>query len=71
MLASNLPEQFPGFNARVAELFCGLNGEFVYGLFAACWAHNDLFGVCTGAKFVVQGAGEAYDARMSGPNRKF
>ena len=31
----------------------------------------DFAGVCSGGKFVVFGAGEAYDARARGPNRKF
>lgn len=28
-------------------------------------------GACSGGKFVVSRAGEAYDARVRGPNRKF
>ncbi len=28
-------------------------------------------GACSGGKFVASRAGEAYDARVSGPNRKF
>ena len=31
----------------------------------------DLAGACSGGKFVVSRAGEAYDARARGPNRKF
>ena len=31
----------------------------------------DLAGICSGGKFVVSSAGEAYDARDRGPNRKF
>ena len=31
----------------------------------------DLAGACSGGKFVVSMAGEAYDARDKGPNRKF
>ena len=33
--------------------------------------HRDLAGACSGGKFVVSRAGEAYDARARGPNRKF
>ena len=32
---------------------------------------TDLAGACSGGKFVVSGAGEAYDARARGPDRKF
>src|SRR6266851_643350 len=31
----------------------------------------DLAGACSGGKFVVSRAGEAYDAQARGPNRKF
>ncbi len=31
----------------------------------------DLGGVCSDGKFVASGAGEAYDPRIRGPNRKF
>src|ERR1019366_530775 len=31
----------------------------------------DLAGTCSGGKFVVSRKGEAYDARVRGPNRRF
>jgi hypothetical protein len=31
----------------------------------------DLAGACSGCKFLVISAGEAYDVRARGPNRKF
>lgn len=32
---------------------------------------TDLPGACSGGKFVVSTGGEAYDAQVKGPNRKF
>ena len=32
---------------------------------------RDLAGACSGGKFAESRAGEAYDARARGPNRKF
>ncbi len=37
----------------------------------SCRNPVDLAGACSGGKLVVSRAGEAYDARDGGPNRKF